>query len=72
VIDEDQFTAAGPTGFKFGPVTTENLVRALQRAHLEFRNKPAWRQIQKNGMRTDVSWRDRARSYAELYRAAVS
>lgn len=71
VIDEDQFTAAGPTGFKFGPVTTENLVRALRRAHLEFRNKSAWRQVQKNGMRTDVSWRDRARSYAELYRAAI-
>jgi starch synthase len=71
VIDEDQLTAAGPTGFKFGPVTTENLVRALRRAHAEFRKKSAWRQIQKNGMGTDVSWRDRARSYAELYRAAV-
>jgi starch synthase len=31
--------------------------------------KPAlWRRIQRNGMRTDVSWRRSARLYAGLYR----
>jgi starch synthase len=35
--------------------------------------KPAlWRRIQRNGMRTDVSWRRSARLYAELYRELAS
>ena len=72
VIDEDQFAPAGPTGFKFGPVTTENLLRALRRAHAKFRDRSAWRQIQSNAMATDVSWRDRARGYADLYRGLAT
>ena len=72
VIDEDQFAPAGPTGFKFGPVTTEHLLRALRRAHAKFRDRSAWRQIQSNAMATDVSWRDRARGYADLYRGLAT
>jgi starch synthase len=59
---------AAPTGFKFAPVTTENLAGALRRTHDAFRDKVAWRQIQENGMATDVSWRNRASRYAALYR----
>jgi starch synthase len=59
---------AAPTGFKFAPVTTGNLADALRRAHAAFQDKVAWRQIQQNGMATDVSWRDRASRYAALYR----
>ena len=56
------------TGIKFGPVTTEKLAEALRRANVLFRNKAVWRQIQQNGMAVDVSWRNRASGYAELYR----
>lgn len=56
------------TGFKFGPVTAENLANTLRRAHAAFQDKAAWRTMQDNGMATDVSWRARARSYADLYR----
>jgi starch synthase len=49
-------------------VTTENLAGALRRTHDAFRDKVAWRQIQENGMTTDVSWRNRASRYAALYR----
>jgi starch synthase len=59
---------AAPTGFKFAPVTTDNLAGALRRAHAAFQDKAAWRQIQRNGMATDVSWRNRASRYAALYR----
>jgi starch synthase len=59
---------AKPTGFKFGPVTAENLTRAIGRAHAAFREKPLWRQLQANGMDKDVSWRGPASRYAELYR----
>jgi starch synthase len=57
-----------PTGFKFHPVTTANLAAAIRRAHAAFADKPAWRRLQTNGMTTDVSWRERAARYAELYR----
>jgi starch synthase len=71
VIDEDQLAGGRTTGFKFGPVTVENLSHALRRAHAKFEDKSAWRHIQESGMSTDVSWRDRARRYADLYRELV-
>jgi starch synthase len=65
VVDTDASGAS--TGFKFGPVTAENLAATLRRAHASFQDKAAWRKRQDNGMSTDVSWRDRARRYADLY-----
>ncbi|MBV8924134.1 MAG: glycogen synthase GlgA [Bradyrhizobium sp.] len=59
------------TGFKFAPVTTDRLAGAVLRAHAAFADKPAWRTIQRNGMSTDVSWRNRASRYADLYREIV-
>ena len=58
----------GKTGFKFAPVTTQNLADALRRAHATFRDRAGWYQIQQNGMSRDVSWRNRAAHYADLYR----
>jgi starch synthase len=60
------------TGFKFGPVTSENLADALRRASLAFHDKQAWRQLQLNGTSTDVSWRNRASRYASLYGELVA
>jgi starch synthase len=31
----------------------------------------AWRRIQRNGMSIDVSWRNPARHYANLYRSLI-
>jgi starch synthase len=64
-------TASRQTGFKFGPVTAENLADALQRACATFHDVAAWRRIQRNGMVTDVSWRNPAGRYADLYRGLV-
>ena len=70
VVDADEATIATgmATGFKFGPVTAENLADAIRRSHAVFRDRPVWRRIQTNGMSTDVSWRNRASRYADLYR----
>jgi starch synthase len=57
-----------PTGFKFHPVTADNLAATIRRAHAVFADKSTWRKLQANGMTTDVSWRGRAARYAELYR----
>jgi starch synthase len=73
VVDAGDLTVTGgrQTGFKFGPVTTENLALAVQRACATFHDVAAWRRIQVNGMSTDVSWRHSASRYADLYRGLV-
>jgi starch synthase len=58
----------GATGFKFAPVDAEHLADALRRAAALFRDRTAWREMQRRGMATDVSWRSRARQYADIYR----
>jgi starch synthase len=73
VIDADEAAIAGgkATGLQFGPVTVENLAGAIRRAGALFNDKPVWRSIQKKGMTVDVSWRNSARRYADLYRQIV-
>jgi starch synthase len=73
VMDADarEARASDTTGIKFGPVTSANLGSALRRANALFHSKADWLRLQRNGMATDVSWRDRARRYAELYREIV-
>ena len=77
VVDEAETAVAGTvTGFKFSPVTAENLAGAIRRANVlfnaSFHDTSAWRRMQRNGMTTDVSWRDRASQYADLYRRVAS
>jgi starch synthase len=73
VMDVEDADIAGgtTTGFKFGPVTVENLAGAFSRANNSFHDKHAWRGLQHNGMSTDVSWRNRASQYAALYQEVV-
>jgi starch synthase len=73
VVDVDDLatTGRGQTGFKFGPVNAENLGDAIQRAWSTYHDVAAWRRIQRNGMSTDVSWRNPARRYADLYSGLV-
>jgi starch synthase len=73
VIDAEDFTMTGDrqTGFKFAPVTAGHLSHVLQRACATFHDVAAWQRIQRNGLSTDVSWRNPARRYARLYRELV-
>jgi starch synthase len=73
VVDAGDLAVTGgrQTGFKFEPVTTENLADVLRRACATFHDVAAWRRIQRNGMATDVSWRNPASRYADLYRSLV-
>jgi starch synthase len=74
VIDADETAILGKTatGIQFGPVTGEHLAGAIHRAKTLFHNKPVWQMMQNNGMNVDVSWRNSARQYAELYRQIAS
>lgn len=70
VIDASEMAlAAGvATGLQFAPVDTPMLEAAIRRAIALRRDATAWRRLQFNGMRSDVSWRLPAQRYAALYR----
>ncbi len=55
------------TGFHIGTVTREALLAALTRAREAWVDRPRWRKLQENGMRSDVSWTASADRYAKLY-----
>jgi starch synthase len=70
IIDaNDMALAAGcATGLQFSPVAADALAAALRKAAAIFADPPLWRQIQLNGMKSDVSWTLPARTYATLFR----
>ena len=55
------------TGFKFSPVTAQQLAAALSSASTAYRARPGWRTMQLNGMAANVSWDSRASQYRDLY-----
>ncbi len=69
VVDANEMALADGvgTGLQFSPVTRDALVAAIQRAVELWREPQAWRTVQCNAMRTDVSWRRPAAHYAALY-----
>lgn len=60
------------TGVQFAPVTAEALAAALGMARARFADRSAWQALQRAGMATDVSWRQPARQYADLYRSVLA
>jgi len=74
VIDANEVAlAAGTgTGVQFNPVTGDAFESALNRTFDLWRDRPAWKKLQKNAMKSDVSWTRPAAAYARLYRALVA
>lgn len=69
VIDANPAALAAKvaTGISFGPITLDNYRRALRRAVRLYGDTKTWVQIQKQGMKSDVSWEKSAALYADLY-----
>ncbi|SMF06108.1 starch synthase [Xaviernesmea oryzae] len=69
VIDANPAALAArtATGVSFGPVTAESLRRALRRAVRLYSEPKVWTQMQKQGMKSDVSWEKSAGLYAGLF-----
>jgi starch synthase len=59
--------AKAATGVCFGPATVDNLRRALRRTVRLYQDPMLWTAIQKQGMKSDVSWEMSAGLYAALY-----
>jgi starch synthase len=60
--------ARAATGVSFSPATTHALQRAVNRTFRLYREPKTWAEIQKQGMKTDVSWDKSAGLYAQLYK----
>lgn len=71
VIDANPAALASKaaTGVQFSPVTTDGLRRALRRTVQLYKEPALWMQMQKQGMKSDVSWDKSAGLYARLYSA---
>jgi len=69
VIDANPAALAArtATGISFGPVTVDSLRRALRRTVRLYDEPKTWVQMQKQGMKSDVSWEKSAGLYAELF-----
>ena len=74
VIDAGEMALAAQvaTGVQFSPVDIRMLNSAIRRAAKLFADKPSWTRMQRNGMKADVSWRNPARHYANLYRELLA
>lgn len=55
------------TGISFGPTTSDGLRRALRRTFRLYADQKAWADMQKQGMKSDISWNKSAGLYADLY-----
>jgi starch synthase len=74
VIDANPaaISAGAATGVSFNAVTTDNLRRAIRRAVGLYQSPKIWSGMQKQGMKSDVSWDKSAGLYADLYARLIA
>jgi len=64
--------SAEPTGFVFYGLAADDLLFALERAVLAFRDRPRWEKLVARCMAQDFSWTESARRYVDLYETAIA
>ncbi|MFA7413534.1 MAG: glycogen synthase GlgA [Rhizobium sp.] len=74
IIDANEaaLAAGAATGIQFAPVSADGFRQGLRRAFRLYRDAKLWTQIQKQGMKSDVSWGKSAERYADLYQSLIS
>lgn len=74
VIDANDMALAAEagTGVVFAPDSPDAVGFAIERAAALHRDTRTWAQLQRRGMRTDVSWSQPAQKYAALFRALAA
>ena len=55
-------------GFTFANYNADDMMYVLHQATEMYKNKKAWRALQKTGMNTDFSWTASAKKYTDLYK----
>jgi starch synthase len=74
VIDANEaaLSAGAATGFQFEAENGDAMLNAVKRAVAVYADRTAWASMQRQGMKSDVSWDKSAAKYAELYRSLVA
>jgi starch synthase len=74
VIDANEaaLSAGVATGFQFAPLSASALRQTLMRVFDLWRHPKEWATMQRQAMKSDVSWHKSASRYAALYRSLVS
>ncbi|MCB5184432.1 glycogen synthase GlgA [Methylobacillus gramineus] len=60
------------TGFVLKSANPQSLLQAVERALMYYHDPRAWRKIQRNGMRRDLSWNTSAQAYLNLYQQLIN
>jgi starch synthase len=68
----ETLAAGAATGFLFTEPAAEDLAAAVRRAIGVYRDRAAWRSLQRNGMARDFGWAGPAARYAEVYRRVAN
>jgi starch synthase len=74
VIDANEaaLSAGVATGFQYQPSAPDGLYHAITRAIAVHARPDAWSAMQRQGMKSDVSWTKSAARYVELYRSLLA
>ncbi|MDA3913073.1 glycogen synthase GlgA [Oleiagrimonas sp.] len=70
--NEAALNAGAATGFVFEPDNGQDLLYAVRRACNVYADSRLWSGMQRQGMKTDVSWTGSAARYARVYRSLMS
>lgn len=74
VVDCSTSTLADKTasGFVFDDLTAEGLLAAIRQVIATYDDKQVWRDLQRNGMKKNFSWRRSATAYHKLYSSLLA
>lgn len=67
IIPFNEYNGEG-TGFTFTNYNAHEMLEAVKRAMVVYKNGTVWKGIIRNGMKQDFSWNKSAQDYMELYR----
>lgn len=71
IIPYNKFTGEG-NGFSFTNYNAHDMLNVIELAIETFDDKKEWAELQKNGMRSEISWKDSANEYKKLYSRLIS
>jgi len=71
IVHFDGTNADQATGFMFAKFTAYDFNHALQQAIYTYHSPALWKQLQRNGMATDLSWKQSAQRYLTMYEQLV-
>ncbi|MBN9068257.1 MAG: glycogen synthase GlgA [Rhizobiales bacterium] len=74
IIDANEaaLSAGVATGFQYQPSVPGGLYHAISRAMEAYARPAEWTALQRQGMKSDVSWKKSAARYVELYRSLIA